>query len=91
MNIKELEKVLKRRKPHKIFPLGGTESLPMDGRIKRGIKSLCFFCKTDIVDPTFVVGFKQGHKNVLMHQSCFEDEQLLYTSTITANFFSEKL
>jgi hypothetical protein len=82
MNINELEKMLKRKKPRKIFPLDGTESLPMAGRLKRGIKSLCFFCKSDIVDETFVAGFKAGHKNVLMHQECFEEEHMLYTSTI---------
>lgn len=86
MNIKDLEQALikKRRKgkPHKIFPLDGTESLPMAGRLKHGIKSLCFFCKCDITDETFVAGFKTGHKNVLMHQECFENEHLLYTSSI---------
>lgn len=91
MKINELEKALKRKKPHKIFPFDGTESLPMAGRLKRGIKSLCFFCKSTIVDPTFVAGFKAVHKNVLMHESCFNEENILYTSTIMQNFYSGKI
>lgn len=91
MKIDELEKTLKRKKPHKIFPFDGIESLPMSGRLKHGIKSKCFFCKQDITDNTFVAGFKQGHKNVLMHESCHHEEYILYTSVILEKFYSGKI
>lgn len=91
MNIDELQKILKRKKANKIFPFDGTESLPMAGRIKRGMKSKCFFCKEDITDERFVAGFKTGHKNVLMHSSCFREEEALYNSSVVQpiikNFF----
>lgn len=91
MNISELEKTLKRKKPHKIFPFDGTESLPMTGRIKHGMKSKCFFCKADILDPTFKAGFKTGHKNVLMHESCYNEEYMLYVSLVLDRFYKTPL
>jgi hypothetical protein len=55
-----------------IGPLDHTMRLPMDKRIQLGMKTICDRCGKSITDEYFVVGFKQGHRNMMFHEACIE-------------------
>ena len=56
-----------------IGPLDHALQLPMASRIRHGIKTICDACRKPITDAYFVAGFKQGHRNMMFHESCAVD------------------
>ena len=44
--------------------------LPTQGRIKRGMKTICDSCGKPITDKQFVGGFKKGYPNMKFHEKC---------------------
>jgi len=53
-----------------IGDLDYTVILPMEGRIKYGLKTVCDFCGKAITDKEFVGGFKKGYPNMTFHIGC---------------------
>jgi hypothetical protein len=53
-----------------IGPLDHTRRLPMARRLSRGLRTVCDVCREHITDEYFVAGFKAGHPNLTMHESC---------------------
>ena len=47
--------------------------LPMAGRVRQGMKTRCDVCGKDITDEFFIGGFKEGHRNLLLHEACAEE------------------
>lgn len=46
--------------------------LPMSGRIKLGMKTICDRCRKPITDKYFVRGFKKGLPNMKFHEKCVD-------------------
>lgn len=44
--------------------------LPMAGRLRRQMKTVCDACREPITDEYFYGGFAQGHRNLLLHEAC---------------------
>lgn len=44
--------------------------LPMAGRLRRQMKTVCDACRQPITDEYFYGGFAQGHRNLLLHEDC---------------------
>ena len=44
--------------------------LPIAGRIRYGMKTNCKSCLQPITDEFFVVGFKNGERNIMLHETC---------------------
>lgn len=44
--------------------------LPMAGRIRRQIRTVCDVCREPITDEYFYGGFATGHRNLLLHEKC---------------------
>jgi hypothetical protein len=53
-----------------IGPLDRALRLPMRLRILHGLKSLCAVCEEQITDEFMIAGFKAGHHNMMMHETC---------------------
>jgi len=53
-----------------IGELDHTLRLPMEGRIKYGMKTICDRCRKPITDEYFIGGFKKGMKNMKFHEEC---------------------
>lgn len=62
-------------KTYDIGPLDGFMILPMAGRIRAGMKSVCTACRKDITEETFLAGFKAGERNRLFHISCVPENE----------------
>ena len=54
--------------------LDNTLRLPMARRISSGMKTICDRCGKSITEDYFVAGFKEGHRNMMFHESCAKDE-----------------
>ena len=64
-------KILVPTTTHKdIGPLDGTLRLPMAGRIRHGMKTVCDHCGENITDEFFVGGFRAGLPNMKFHERC---------------------
>lgn len=50
--------------------------LPMSGRLRAKMKTICNVCRTKIEDEYFVCGFKAGWPNLLLHESCVGPEDM---------------
>ena len=44
--------------------------LPMAGRLRRGQRTVCKICGQPITDEFFIAGFRDGERNMLLHESC---------------------
>ncbi len=56
--------------PVEIGPLDHKVRLPMASRIAHGMKTKCDACGKPIIDEFFIGGFKAGHPNMKLHESC---------------------
>lgn len=56
-----------------IGPLDHKLRLPMSSRKARGMKTVCDACRKSIDDEFFIGGFKEGHRNLILHESCAEE------------------
>lgn len=45
----------------------------MASRISAGMKTKCDACGKEITDEFFIGGFKAGHANLKLHESCAEN------------------
>jgi hypothetical protein len=50
-------------------------TLPMSGRKRLGMKTICHHCGESIQDETFIGAFKAGMKNMIFHVACWERGQ----------------
>lgn len=48
--------------------------LPMAGRIRANMKTICESCGEHIKDEKFIGGFKHGRHNMLFHLDCVPEE-----------------
>lgn len=53
-----------------IGPLDATLKLPTAARESAGMKTICDACGNAITDEFFIAGFKKGHPNMKLHESC---------------------
>lgn len=60
------------RRLKEIGELDRTLTLPMEGRIRLGFKTICDRCRKSITDDFFIVGFKKGLPNMMFHEKCVE-------------------
>ena len=60
------------RKLKDIGKLDNTLKLPMEGRIRCGMKTICDRCRKPITDEYFVGGFKEGMPNMKFHEKCVD-------------------
>jgi len=63
-----------------IGPLDAAIRLPMASRIAAGMRTICDACGQHITDATFVAGFKAGHPNLKLHESCAAESGCEVTS-----------
>lgn len=50
--------------------LDNTLRLPTAARISAGMKTTCAACGKPVTDEFFITGFKAGHRNMILHESC---------------------
>lgn len=62
------------RKLKDIGKLDQIKKLPMAGRIRAGMKTICDRCRKPITDEYFVGGFKKGLPNMKFHESCLDKD-----------------
>jgi len=55
-----------------IGELDATRRIPMVGRIKIGMKTICRRCKKPVTDDYFITGFKKGMPNMIFHEQCVD-------------------
>lgn len=66
-------KIKQRTVSYKMVEIGDLDHsllLPMEGRIKHGMKTICDSCGKPITDKQFVAGFKKGYRNMKFHEEC---------------------
>lgn len=62
------------RKLKDIGPLDITKRLPMSGRIRARMKTICDRCRKPITDEYFIAGFKKGYVNMMFHENCVDEK-----------------
>lgn len=55
-----------------IGPLDHTLRLPMAGRIRANMKTICDRCRKPITDEYFICGLKKGFPNMKFHEGCVD-------------------
>ena len=55
-----------------IGELDATRRLPMAGRLRRKMKTICKSCGKPVTDEYFIAGFKKGLPNMIFHESCID-------------------
>ena len=50
--------------------LDHAKRLPMAGRLRRQMRTVCDACREPITDEYFYGGFATGHRNLLLHEAC---------------------
>ena len=55
-----------------IGALDHTLRLPMAGRVRSGMKTICDRCRQPITDEFFIGGFKAGMHNMKFHECCVD-------------------
>jgi hypothetical protein len=55
--------------------LDATMRLPMGLRKRLGMRTVCDACGQHINDEYFIVGFKAGSRNILLHEGCLPADE----------------
>jgi hypothetical protein len=58
-----------------IGKLDATLRLPMKLRLEHGMKTICAACGKPIKDHFFIGGFKSGHINIMLHETCLDADE----------------
>ena len=53
------------------------ERLPMAGRKMYGLKTVCTFCHSSIVDDFFVLALEPGARNQILHEACAQKQGIV--------------
>jgi hypothetical protein len=59
-----------------VGPLDGALRLPTEARRRNGQRTQCVCCGTEVVSEYFIAGFKHGHANMILCESCPDDQVL---------------
>ena len=45
---------------------------PVEGRVRRGMKTICDACRKPVTEGRFVIALKKGQRNMIFHPSCIK-------------------
>jgi len=67
--------------------------LPTKSRLMRKIPTICDSCGENVTDEWFIVGFKSGHKNLILHEKCCKPEDVVggkFSDEVTGGGISDR-